>query len=81
MPNLRKRFWIEAGLASLTGFLAVLTMFWHDWIEALTGFDPDHHSGSVEWLIVAALFLVCFGLSATAWVEWRRPSAELAVGA
>ena len=81
MPNLRTRFWIEAGLGLLAGFLAILTMFWRDWIEALTGFDPDRRSGSVEWLIVAALFLVCAGAVAAAWVEWRRPPGELAFGA
>jgi hypothetical protein len=35
--------------------LAVLTIFWPDWIEALTGYDPDQHDGTVEWLIVIAL--------------------------
>jgi hypothetical protein len=37
------------------GVLAVLPVFWPDWIEALTGFDPDQHEGTVEWLIVIAL--------------------------
>ena len=43
----------------LAGFcccLAVLTIFWPDWIEGLTGYDPDQHDGLVEWLIVIALF-------------------------
>jgi hypothetical protein len=42
----------------LAGFccgLAVLSIFWPDWIEALTGYDPDQHDGTVEWLIVIAL--------------------------
>ena len=72
--TVRARFWLEAALASLCGFLAVLTLFWRDWIEALTGFDPDHHNGSFEWLIVAGLFA---GLRASSGVaargEWRRP--------
>jgi hypothetical protein len=43
-------------LAAFSGGLAVLSVFWPDWIEALTGYDPDHHNGTVEWLIVIALF-------------------------
>jgi len=42
-------------LAAFCGVLAVLTIFWPDWIEALNGFDPDQHDGTVEWLIVIAL--------------------------
>jgi hypothetical protein len=33
----------------------VFTIFWPDWIEALTGYDPDQHDGTVEWPIVLAL--------------------------
>jgi hypothetical protein len=66
--KVRARFWVEAGL---TGALFVLTLFWHDWLEAL-GFDPDNHSGTVEWLIVAALFVLCVVLSFSARLEWRR---------
>jgi hypothetical protein len=42
-------------LAGFCGGLAVLTVFWPDWIEALTGYDPDQHDGTVEGLIVLAL--------------------------
>jgi hypothetical protein len=42
-------------LAGFCGGLAVLSIFWPDWIEALTGYDPDQHNGTVEWLIVIAL--------------------------
>jgi hypothetical protein len=73
----RARYWVEIVAASLSGMLAVLTMFWRDWIEALTGFDPDHHSGSVEWAIVAALLVVCAGAGSLARAEWRRPQAAL----
>jgi len=71
--TVRTRFWIEAGLASLCGLLAVLTLFWQDWIEGLTGFDPDEHSGSFEWTIVAGLVLACVVVSLAARAEWRRP--------
>ena len=38
--TVRARFWLGAGLGVLCGLLAVLTVFWRDWIEALTGFRP-----------------------------------------
>jgi hypothetical protein len=49
------KLWLEAALAVCAGALGILTMFWPAWIEALTGWDPDHHNGSLEWLIVATL--------------------------
>ena len=72
-PSVRARFWLETALASACGILAVLTLFWRDWIEALTRFDPDHHSGSVEWAIVAVLFALCLAAGVAARAEWRRP--------
>jgi hypothetical protein len=42
-------------LAGFCGGLAVLSIFWPDWIETLTGYDPDQHNATVEWLIVIAL--------------------------
>jgi hypothetical protein len=70
--TVRARFWAEAWLATLCGSLAVLTLFWRDWIEALTGFDPDHHNGSFEWMIVGGLLLVCALVSFVARAEWRH---------
>jgi hypothetical protein len=77
-PNVRRLFWIEAALSAFCGVLAVVTIFWQDWIEALTGYDPDQHDGSVEWLIVVALFVVCGILALAARVEWRRPRPAIA---
>jgi len=68
----RVRFWVEMGLALLCGSLALLTFFWQDWIEALTGRDPDQHSGSLEWTIIAVLLIAFCVASFTARVEWRR---------
>ena len=73
--SVRVRFWVEAGLAALCGFLAILTLFSRDWIEALTGFSLDNHDGSFEWAIVAALFFVCILLSIAARADWRRLSS------
>jgi hypothetical protein len=74
----RIRFWLEVGLAVLSGSLAILTLFWRDWIEALTGFDPDHHNGSVEWAIVAGLAVISIVVALAARAEWRRPRAAVA---
>ena len=67
--------YVQSGLSALTGLLAVLTVFWRDWIEALTGFDPDARSGSLEWLIVAGLAVASVSLGAVARRSWRRLAA------
>jgi hypothetical protein len=74
--RLGARFWIEAALAALSGFLFLLTLVWRDWIEAITGYDPDHHNGSAEWAIVAVLLVatIVFGLLAR--TQWRTRTAD-----
>jgi hypothetical protein len=71
--NLRLRFWVELGLASITGLLALITPIFPDWIELASGWDPDQHDGSVERLIVIGLFIVTAAVFTLAVVEWRRP--------
>ena len=70
--ELRARFWIEAVLAGASAFLFVLTLVWRDWIEGTTGYDPDRHSGSLEWAIVVGFLVLAgvFGLLAR--MEWHR---------
>lgn len=77
MPS-RVRIGLETAIASAAGVLGVLTIFWHDWIEALTGWDPDHHNGSFEWLIVVALLAIAAVLGATARRDWRLRAAGTA---
>jgi hypothetical protein len=72
----RARFWIEAGLAAVAGMLAVVTLVWRDWIEALTGLDPDRHDGSLEWLIVAVLTVSAVVLAQLARRERRLAAAH-----
>jgi hypothetical protein len=72
--NIRIRFWIETVLAATTGVLGVLTVFWHNWVEAF-GFDPDHHNGTVEWLIVGSMMVVALVFAVLARLEWRRTAA------
>lgn len=73
MPHaLRNRFWIECILASIAGVLAVVTLFWHDWIETVFGVDPDKGNGSAEWLVVVILVIVTLTLTFGARLEWRH---------
>ena len=68
-------FWFETGLALLSGSIALVTLFWRDWVEALTGLDPDYHNGSLETAIVAGLVVISIAFALTARTEWRRPRA------
>jgi hypothetical protein len=74
--NIRLR--LEVCLAVIALCLAVITLFWHDWLEAF-GFDPDNHSGAFEWAIVVGLFVLSAVLATAAGIEWRvgrRAAAE-----
>jgi undecaprenyl pyrophosphate phosphatase UppP len=68
----RIRIGLEIAIAALAGILGIVTIFWHDWIEALTGWDPDHHNGSFEWLIVVILLAVAIAVGVAARRDWRR---------
>ena len=72
----RKRFYVETGLATLAGCLGLLTIWWRDWIEALTGLDPDAHNGSAEWLIVTGLCVVAAASALLARREYRRARTQ-----
>ena len=63
---------IEAVLAVVTGTLGVITIFWHDWIEILTGWDPDHHNGSLEVVLIVALLAVSVTCAVLARRTYRR---------
>lgn len=71
MNKLRMRFWFHSVSAAALGALAVLTTFVPDWIE-LTGWDPDQHSGTLEWAIVAVLGAAAVASTTAARREWRR---------
>jgi hypothetical protein len=62
---------LEITIAFFAGALGILTMFWQDWIEALTGWDPDQHNGAFEWLIVAALLAIAAAVGVLARRDWK----------
>jgi undecaprenyl pyrophosphate phosphatase UppP len=62
---------LEAVVALCAGILGVLTIFWHDWIEAITGWDPDQHNGSVEWIVVIVLVAASVAIGLVARRHWK----------
>lgn len=74
------RFWIEAGLAVVTACLFVLTLITREWVEALTGWDPDGGSGSLEWGLVGVLLVAALLFSGLARTEWKRRVAVAGSG-
>jgi hypothetical protein len=72
--QLRHRFWFEAALTSVSMLLFVTTLVTREWIEATTGWDPDHGSGALEWAIAAVLLVTTLAFGLVARTEWRRPA-------
>jgi hypothetical protein len=72
---MRRRFWVEAVLAGLSAFLGLLTLVWRDWIE-MSGWDPDKHNGSAEWLVVVVLLALAVFLGGLARREARAAPAS-----
>lgn len=65
------RVQLESIVALCAGILGILTIFWHDWIEALTGWDPDQHNGIVEWIVVAGLLAIAVTMGLAARRNWK----------
>jgi hypothetical protein len=76
--RLSGRFWVELGLGLASTVFAVLTLAWKDWVEILFKVDPDHHSGSLEWTIVAVAVAVTVIALAAARFEWRKAATAAA---
>jgi hypothetical protein len=74
--QLRRRFRVEAGLSDASVALFVLTLAFPEWIEALTGLEPDAGSGSLE-LAIAGAFLL---LAITSGLLARRDHRRLGLG-
>ena len=63
--------WAAVGVASLSAVLAILTLVWPEWIEALFRVEPDAGSGAAEWGIVSCLLVLALGSGAFARSELR----------
>jgi hypothetical protein len=83
-PSIRRTrigaFWAEIIVGGIAAILFVVTPFRRDWIEAISGFDPDQRGGSVEWIVVVALLFASLALlGAFPWIKDRgrgRRSSE-----
>ena len=70
-------FWVEAGLATLATGMMVLTLVNREWIEWLTGSDPDGRDGILGWAVVSACFVAAllFGTLARRELLRVRPTS------
>ena len=59
------------GQPSLANFIDPNFTLRYDWIEGLTGWDPDNHSGAVEWIVVAGLLAAAVTMGLVARHHWR----------
>lgn len=74
----RRRFWIEVAifLASILSLAATLVD--PEWIEAVTGVEPDGGSGELEWAIAAAFGVLVLISALLTGLEWRRTAIAAA---
>lgn len=73
MPEqLRRRFWVETGMALFSAAVLLLTLLWNNWIEIIFKVDPDQGNGSLERLIVLAALALTLSMVALSRLEWRR---------
>jgi hypothetical protein len=72
MTHVRRRFWYEVSLETISAVLLIITAAVPDWIEKVLGTDPDGGNGSLEWAIVIVLAVCAVALPLLARNEWRR---------
>ena len=73
--RLKRQVTFETGAAIAAAALLVLTLITREWIELLTGWDPDGGSGALEWGIVVVLAVIAVALSLRARSDWQKVKA------
>jgi hypothetical protein len=71
----RSIFWIETVLAAVAATLGAVTALCPQWIERVFGFDPDCHSGSIEWNVAITCAFSAAFFAALAHRNWRKSLA------
>jgi hypothetical protein len=74
----RLRIGIEVLLFLVSAALFIATLVEPEWIEMLTGLEPDEGSGSLELAIAAATGLAAVGFAALSGYDLRRRAAARA---
>jgi hypothetical protein len=67
------RAWCESAVSAASALLLWLTLAVPDWIERISGLDPDAHNGSVELAVVGLFLLTAIIFGVLARLEWSRP--------
>ena len=76
MERLRRRLRIEVALAVVSAMLCVLTLVFPQWIEELTGLEPDAGSGALEWAVTAVFLVAAVASAMLARRDYRRLAAD-----
>ena len=66
------RMSVEGVIAVIAAIVAIVTLIQPQWIERITGLDPDQGSGTAEWLVVAVLALIAVLFAVLAAVTGSR---------
>ena len=74
--KLPARFWFEAITGAIGLVLFVLTLFTREWIEELTGWDPDGGNGSLEIALAVGLLAISAISMLAARRDYRRAAAR-----
>ena len=72
MDKLTGGFWTAVALTVGCAGAGLATLSRPDWIELVSGVDPDNRSGSLEAAMVISAFIATVSFIALARTEWRR---------
>jgi hypothetical protein len=70
--RLTRRIAVELVLGLISLALCILTLVNKEWIEELTGLEPDAGSGALEWAIVFGCGAAAILLGGFAWRDRQR---------
>jgi hypothetical protein len=74
--KLPARFWFEAITGTIGLVLFILTLITREWIEELTGWDPDGGNGSLEVALAVGLLAISAVSIFAARRDYRRATAS-----